>query len=121
MSDIIELRELRLSAVVGVLREERERAQPLAFDLDVERSFEEAAMNDDLSETTDYSAVLEIAARVAHEGEFLLLETLAYRVAREVLAFDPSITAVTVAVRKLRPPVAFDVATAGVRCSVSRA
>jgi dihydroneopterin aldolase len=121
VSDVIELRELRLSAVVGVLLEERERAQPLALDLDVYRPFEEASMSDDLSETTDYAAVLEIAARVAHQGEFLLLETLAYRVAREVLAFDEGIESVTVAVRKLRPPVALDVATAGVRCSVSRA
>lgn len=121
MSDVIELRELRLSAIVGVLREERDRAQPLALDIDVHRPFEEAAMNDDLSETTDYAAVLEIASRVAHDGAFLLLETLAYRVAREVLAFDSSITSVTIGVRKLRPPVALDVATAGVRCTVSRA
>ena len=121
MSDVIELRELRLSAIVGVLREERDRAQPLAFDLDVQRPFEEAAMNDDLAETTDYATVLEIASRVAHEGAFLLLETLAYRVAREVLAFDSAIESVTVAVRKLRPPVELDVATAGVRCTVTRA
>jgi dihydroneopterin aldolase len=121
VSDVIELRELRLSAIVGVLREERDRAQPLALDIDVHRPFEEAAMSDDVSETTDYAAVLEIASRVAREGAFLLLETLAYRVAREVLAFDTAITAVTVGVRKLRPPVSFDVATAGVRCTVSRA
>jgi hypothetical protein len=38
-----------------------------------------------------------------------------------VLAFDEAIESVSVAVRKLRPPVALDVATAGVRCSVSRA
>jgi dihydroneopterin aldolase len=121
VSDVIELRELRLSAIVGVLREERDRAQPLALDIDVHRPFEEAAMNDDLTETTDYGAVLEIASRVAHDGAFLLLETLAYRVAREVLALDASITSVMVAVRKLRPPVALDVATVGVRCVVSRA
>jgi dihydroneopterin aldolase len=48
--------------------------------------------------------VLEIASRVAHEGAYLLLETLAYRVAREVLAFDTSISSVTVGVRKLRLP-----------------
>jgi len=46
---------------------------------------------------------------------------LAYRVAREVLAFDSAIESVTVAVRKLRPPVELDVATAGVRCTVTRA
>jgi hypothetical protein len=36
------------------------------------------------------------------------------------LAFDSEISSVTVAVRKVRPPVAQDVASVGVRCTVSR-
>jgi dihydroneopterin aldolase len=120
MSDVIELRELRVGAVVGVLAEERDRAQPLAFDIDIVRAFEAAAMSDDLAETTNYAEILTLATRVARDGQFLLLETLAYRVAREVLAFDDEIDAVTVSVRKLRPPVPQDVATVGVRCTVTR-
>lgn len=117
---MIELRQLRTSAIVGVLAEERERPQPLEFDIDIERPFEEAALNDDLSETTNYAEVLTLATQVATEGRFLLLESLAYRVAREILAFDEGIESVTVAVRKLRPPVPEDVATVGVRCSLQR-
>lgn len=120
MSDVIELRELRTSAVVGVLAEERDRAQPLVFDLDIERPFESAAMNDDIADTTNYADILSLAARVAAEGRFLLLETLAQRVAHEVLAYDQEISSVTVAVRKVRPPVAQDVASVGVRCTVAR-
>ncbi len=120
MSDVIELRELRVSAVVGVLAEERERAQPLVFDLDLERPFEEAAMNDDIAETTNYADVLALTSRTATEGRYLLLETLAYRVAYEILAFDGDIASVTVAVRKVRPPVVEDVASVGVRCTVQR-
>ena len=120
MSDVIELRELRVSAVVGVLSEERDRPQPLAFDIDIERPMEEAAMNDDLAETTNYAELLSLTTTVARDGAFLLLETLAYRVARELLAFDDAIVSVTVAVRKLHPPVAEDVATVGVRCTVTR-
>ena len=120
MSDVIELRELRLGALVGVLAEERLRAQPLALDIDIARAFQAAAMSDDLAETTNYAEVLALATRVATEGEFLLLETLAYRVAHEVLAYDAEIEAVTVAARKLRPPVPEDVATVGVRCTVTR-
>jgi dihydroneopterin aldolase len=120
VSDVIELRELRVSAVVGVLSEERDRPQPLAFDIDIERPMEEAAMNDDLAETTNYAELLSLTTTVARDGAFLLLETLAYRVARELLAFDDAIISVTVAVRKLRPPVAEDVATVGVRCTVTR-
>ena len=120
MNDVIELRELRVQAVVGVLSEERDRPQPLALDIDIARPFEEASINDDLSETTNYADVLQIATKVATQGAFLLLETLAYRVAREVLAYDEWISSVTVAVRKLHPPVAEDVATVGVRCTVTR-
>ena len=121
MSDLIELRGLRCRAIVGVLAEERERPQPLVFDLDLERPFEIAAMNDDIADTTNYAAVLSVAERVATEGRFLLLETLAYRVAYEVLDLDPAVEAVTVAVRKVRPPVPEDVASVGVRATVRRA
>lgn len=120
MSDVIELRQLRCSAIVGVLAEERDRAQPLEFDIDFERPFVEAALNDDIAETTNYASILSLTTSIAVEGRFLLLESLAYRVAREVLAFDDAIESVTVAVRKLRPPVPEDVATVGVRCTLRR-
>ncbi len=120
MSDWIELRGLRCSAVVGVLLEERERPQPLEFDIDVERDFEGAALNDDIAETTNYASILSLTTAVATEGHFLLLESLSYRVAREILASDEEIDSVTVAVRKLRPPVPEDVATVGVRCTLRR-
>lgn len=120
MKDVIELRELRVDAIVGVLERERRRAQPLAFDIDLHRSFAQAAKGDDLTTTTNYAAVLTLASQVAVEGKFLLLETLATRVAKKLLAFDPAIKSVTVSVRKLQPPVPEDVATVGVRTTVSR-
>lgn len=121
MSDVIEIRDLRCRAVIGALAEERTRPQTLGVDLDVERSFTEAALNDDLAATTNYAAILALVERVAVEGEFLLLETLAYHVAREVLAFDEAVTRVEVAVRKLHPPVDSDVGSVGVRTTVRRA
>lgn len=120
MGDAIELRELRLGAFVGVSTEERSSAQPVAIDLEIERPFEAAAFSDDLAETTNYADVLALASRVATQNSFLLLETLAYRVAGEVLDFDEAISAVTVAVRKLHPPVPEDVAAVGVRCTLRR-
>ena len=120
MSDLIELRKLRCSAVVGVLAEERERAQPLVFDIDLARSFDEAAARDDVGATTNYASVLALVVQVATDGRFKLLETLARRVANVVLALDDALTSVTVAVRKVRPPVPEDVASVGVRCSLQR-
>jgi 7,8-dihydroneopterin aldolase/epimerase/oxygenase len=121
VNDVIELRELRVSAIVGVLAEERTRTQPLVFDLDLVRPFEVAAINDDIAGTTNYADVLALTSRTATEGRYLLLETLAYRVAHEILTFDEEIASVTVAVRKVRPPVAEDVSSVGVRCTVARA
>lgn len=120
MRDAIEVRGLRLRAVVGTLPEERLRAQPLALDLELVRPFEEAALNDDLAETTNYAEVIDRVESVVTGGAFLLLETLAHRVAREVLALDPGLEAVTVAVRKLRPPVPQDVESVGVRTTLAR-
>ncbi len=120
MSDRIELRGLRCSAIVGVLPEERTRVQPLVFDLDLERSLSDAALRDDLTATTNYAEVLTLVERVTVDGEFLLLETLASRVGLAILAYDPEIEAVTVAVRKTRPPVAEDVDSVGVRCTLRR-
>lgn len=49
------------------------------------------------------------------EGErHRLLERLATRIADDVLAVDPRITSVTVTVRKLRPPLPADLASAAV-------
>lgn len=120
MSDVIELRTLRCSAVVGVLAEERARPQPLVFDIDLSRSFDAAAAADDIGATTNYASVLSLVVGVATDGRYQLLETLARRVADEVLAFDPALTSITVAVRKVRPPVPEDVASVGVRCNVQR-
>ncbi len=120
MIDRIEVRGLRVSVVVGVLEHERHREQPVEMDLDLERSLERAAQLDDVAATTDYGAVLALAARVARAGHFQLLEALADHVARAVLASDDALEAVTVTARKLRPPVAEDVATVGVRRRVAR-
>lgn len=119
MTDVIELRGLRLLAVIGVGDDERSAPQPLEVDLDVARPFAAAAAADDVAATTDYAAVVELVERVA-AGGFALLEALADRVARGVLALDPEIESVTVAVRKLNPPVDSDLASAGARTTVTR-
>lgn len=119
MSDRIELRGLRVLGICGVLPEERERPQPLEIDLDVEADLTRAGASDALGDTVDYGAVARAAARVAAEERFGLLERLAERIAESVTAVA-GVEAVTVAVRKLRPPVALQLASAGVRVTRRR-
>lgn len=112
--DTIELRGLRAAGICGVLPEERDRAQPLEVDLDVEADLAPAGATDDLSLTVDYGAVAAAVEQVVTGERFGLLERLAERIA-EVVLDQPRVTGVTVAVRKLRPPVPQQLATSGVR------
>ena len=118
--DRIEVRGLRLVAVVGVLPEERERAQPIEIDLDLESDLSAAGESDALADTVDYGAVCDAVASTVAAARPELLERLAALVAEAVLAEQPGIDSVVVAIRKLRPPVAHAVATTGVRIARRR-
>jgi dihydroneopterin aldolase len=120
-SDRIQLRGLRASGVHGVLPEERTRAQPFELDLELALDLAPSAASDHLADTVDYGAIAEIAARVVSQSAPRdLLESLAGSVADEVLAADARIDAVTVTLRKLRPPLAVDVSTVGVAITRER-
>jgi dihydroneopterin aldolase len=114
VSDRIEVRGLRVLALCGVLPEERERAQPFEIDLDVEADLSSAGRTDDLDDTIDYGRLCADVEAVADKEQFGLLERFAQRVAEVVLA-DPKVDAVTVSIRKLRPPVPQHLDTSGVR------
>jgi dihydroneopterin aldolase len=118
--DVIELRGLRLSAIVGVLPEERDRPQPLELDLDVVVDLRAAGASDELDDTVDYGALCDLVEALTLGDQPLLLERLAERLAAALLAADQRISAVELAVRKLRPPVSQDLATSGVRIRRTR-
>jgi dihydroneopterin aldolase len=118
--DRIELRRLRLLARCGVLAQEQAQDQPFEVDLDLGCSLREAGESDDLADTVDYGAVCQLVEDTARARSVALLEHLASRIAEAVLGFDERIDSVTVAVRKLRPPVPQDLATSGVRVERSR-
>jgi dihydroneopterin aldolase len=88
-------------------------------DLDLHVEMSPASAEDDLGRTADYVAAVDAAVVVLHGAPRRLLETLAEDVAAAVLA-DPKVLAVTVAVRKLRPPVAVTLGSAGVRVTRRR-
>ena len=113
MGDRIELRGLRVVGTHGALAEERVRAQPFEVDLDVHTDLRAAGRSDDLRATLDYGALSERVAAVVRDESHALLERLAERIAETVLG-DAHVTSVTVTVRKLRPPVPVDLASAGV-------
>jgi 7,8-dihydroneopterin aldolase/epimerase/oxygenase len=104
---------------IGVLPEEKERAQPFEVDVDVFTDVSAAGATDDLTNTIHYGEVAAAIAAVVENERHELLERVATRISEEVLAFDGA-DAVTVVIRKLRPPVPHDLATSAVRIHRTR-
>jgi len=117
--DHIQLRGLRAVGTHGVLPEERQRAQPFEVDIDIEADLTDAGRSDDLSDTVDYGGIAELVAAEVGGRHADLLEHLADRIACEVLAAAGGrASAVSVTVRKLRPPLPVDLSSVSV--SVTR-
>ena len=95
---------LRELGVHGVLPEEQGRPQPFEVDVELEVDLVTAGQSDELDDTVDYAAVSEAVSRVVKNERYQLLERLATRIG-EVCRTDERVSAVTVTVRKLHPPV----------------
>ena len=112
--DQIEIKGLRVMTVVGALAHEREAAQPVLIDLRLTVDLRQAGRTDSLAATVDYAAVSERVADAARAARDVLLERLAVRLAAMALGFD-RVAAVEVALAKLRPALAEDLASTAVR------
>lgn len=119
MSDRIEVVGLRVLGHHGALPGEQDRAQPFELDLFIDADFATAERTDDLVDAVDYGALVTAAQAVVEQRRFALLEALATAVADALLAVR-GVLAVTVVLRKLRPPVAAQLTSAGVRVTRPR-
>lgn len=113
------VRGLRVLGVHGCLPAEQEAAQPFEIDLDVVADLATPGRSDNLADAVDYAGVVEAVVAVVAGERHCLLERVAERIAAVVLV-DDRVRAVTVEIRKLRPPVPADLASAGVRITRSR-
>jgi dihydroneopterin aldolase len=94
----------------GVDEAERKVGQRLAIDVEMWLDLRAAAASDDIRKTINYEAVSGLVERVSGEEEFLLLESLADKIASKVLEkFAPQV--VVVRVRKMNLPIATRVAS----------
>lgn len=92
MTDYVSIRDLAVSAVIGVHPWEREIEQTLVVSVDMvpaTADVAKAAASDDLADALDYSAVADAISAALREGKFRLIETAAERVAGRLLADFP--------------------------------
>jgi dihydroneopterin aldolase len=79
--DIIFLRGLQIDTVIGIYDWERTIRQTVTIDLEMGTDIRDAAATDDIRHTLDYKSVCERVEAFVRDSDFLLVETLAERIA----------------------------------------
>ena len=118
-TDLVEIRGLKLRGRHGVTEEERAAEQPFVINLAARLDARGAAMLDDLSSTLDYEEAVRLVAKIVTGESYQLLETLADRIARAILA-NPRVLDVWVRVAKTEAPLPEEVEEVAVEVSRSR-
>lgn len=113
MSDFIEIRGLRALGKHGLAPGEKDQPQPFEIDLNLYLDLSRAAETDDIQQTVDYGPLCSRIVDLVGSESFDLIEILAERIAA-IAKTDERVDRVTVSLRKLRPPVAEHLASAGV-------
>lgn len=103
--DRIALVGLRAHGRHGVYDFERAEGQEFVVDVTVHTSVRDAAASDDVADTVDYGAVAAAVVAIVEGEPVNLIETLAERIARTVLATWP-VAQVEVTVHKPSAPIA---------------
>jgi dihydroneopterin aldolase len=83
--DRITLAGVRLHPRIGVTAEERQVPQECQADVSIWGDFEAAASADAIEKSFDYCEILAAVIETAHAREYHLVESLAYRICRQVV------------------------------------
>ena len=83
--DRLSLSGIKIYPQIGVTVEERSTPQECEADLTIWNNFEGAASQDSIESSIDYCRLLELVRETAAEGEYSLVETLAYKIVRKIL------------------------------------
>jgi dihydroneopterin aldolase len=79
--DIIFIRDLRIETVIGIYDWERQIKQIVSLDLEMATDIRRAAASDAIEDTLNYKAVAKRLIQFVGDSQFLLVETLAERIA----------------------------------------
>ena len=96
------LKNLEVTGIVGVYPRERERPQPVVFDIEVDYDLARAARSDALADAVDYDGIAAAVGELVRERRFALLETMAEAAAALLLDRIDRAQRVRLEVRKPR-------------------
>jgi len=105
MSDRIELRGIEAFGYHGVFEHERRDGQIFYADIKAELDLESASNSDDLKDTVDYGAIVDLVIGDIKSEPCQLIEHLAGRIADRILFEFHKINRVAVTIHKPMAPV----------------
>jgi dihydroneopterin aldolase len=120
MSDTIQIRDLGVDCIIGVLPHERTHEQPLVIDLDLALDTRRAGRTGRIVETCDYDRVVVAVRALLHFRRYRLIEAAAEEVAAMVLGQSDVLEGVRVAIRKPHALARYGSAGVGVRIDRAR-
>lgn len=94
------LKQLRVDCIVGVYPHEREQAQAVFLDIELDYDFALAAASDAIPDAVDYDDVATSVTALIQMRRFQLIETMAEATAAMLLDRVPIIRAVRLEIRK---------------------
>lgn len=117
--DSVIIRGLRLHAKHGCHKEERFTGGYFEADLEIFTDNTNAAKTDQIGDAIDYVTVMEIAQRVFEKPQNLI-ERVAVLLGQDILNAFKSATRVDVEIKKLAPPVRYQLEYVSVKTSIER-
>jgi len=84
-ADTVFLRGLEIECIIGFIEWERRIKQRVVIDLELPVDCARAAVNDDVADTVDYKRVAKRVIAFVEGSQFLLVETMAHRMALLIL------------------------------------
>jgi len=104
MQNIIKIKKATFYGYHGVRSEEQSVGGKFEADVDIYTDFSEAAEEDNLDKTIDYHKVYSFMYHLALEQKYYLIESLACKIADELLIKFDRISKIVVRIRKNNPP-----------------
>lgn len=104
MQNIIKIKNATFYGYHGVRSEEQSVGGKFEADVDIYTDFSEAVKEDNLDKTIDYHKVYSFMYHLALEQKYYLIESLASKIADELLIKFDRISKIVVRVRKNNPP-----------------
>jgi len=104
MQNIIRIKKATFYGYHGVMSEEQSVGGKFEADVDIYTDFSKAASDDSLNQTINYHKVYKVLYHLALEQKYYLIESVAAKIADELLIKFTAIEKIAVRVRKNNPP-----------------